>query len=103
MALDGLKAKRWFEKNRSSGSERLGRDSIVSIFMSSLFCLSLNILCVVVWHLEDERFLRRLPGYDKSPKLNTHCERVMQTIKHEALDYFVVFGEDHLNYIVSEL
>ena len=37
----------------------------------------------------------------RSPNLNAHCERVIQSIKHEALDYFVVFGEDHLNHIVS--
>ena len=33
--------------------------------------------------------------------MNAHCERVIRTIKNEALDYFVVFGEDHLNHIVS--
>ncbi len=38
----------------------------------------------------------------RSPNLNAFCERVVQTIKFEALDYFVVFGEDHLNHIVSE-
>jgi putative transposase len=38
----------------------------------------------------------------RSPNLNAFCERVIQTIKNEALDYFVVFGEDHLNHIVSE-
>lgn len=38
----------------------------------------------------------------KSPNLNAHCERVVQTLQHEALDHFVVFGEDHLNHIVSE-
>ncbi len=37
----------------------------------------------------------------KSPNLNAHCERVVRTIKNEALDYFIVFGEDHLNHIVS--
>ena len=37
----------------------------------------------------------------KSPNLNAHCERVIRTIKNEALDYFIVFGEDHLNHIVS--
>ena len=37
----------------------------------------------------------------KIPNLNAHCERVIQSIKHEVLDYFVVFGEDHLNHIVS--
>ncbi len=39
----------------------------------------------------------------RSPYFNAFCERVIQTIKHEALDCFVVFGEDHLNHIVSEL
>lgn len=38
----------------------------------------------------------------QSPHLNGYCERVVQTIKHEALDYFIVFGEDHLHHIVSE-
>jgi len=38
----------------------------------------------------------------KSPNLNAHCERVVRSIKNEALDYFIVFGEDHLNHIVSE-
>lgn len=33
--------------------------------------------------------------------MNAYCERVIQTIKNEPLDYFVVFGEDHLNHIVS--
>ena len=28
----------------------------------------------------------------RSPNLNAHCERVIRTIKNEALDYFVVFG-----------
>ena len=37
----------------------------------------------------------------RSPNMNGHCERVIRTIKNEALDYFVVFGEDHLNHIVS--
>lgn len=44
--------------------------------------------------------LVKLPS--KSPNLNAYCERVVQTIQHEALDHFVVFGEDHLNHIVAE-
>ena len=44
--------------------------------------------------------LVKLPS--KSPNLNAHCERVVKSIKHEALDHFVVFGERHLNHIVSE-
>lgn len=37
----------------------------------------------------------------RSPNMNAHCERVVRTIKNEALDYFIVFGEGHLNHIVS--
>ncbi|MDB4733723.1 transposase, partial [Planctomicrobium sp.] len=37
----------------------------------------------------------------RSPNMNAHCERVIRTIKNETLDYFIVFGEDHLNHIVS--
>ena len=38
----------------------------------------------------------------KSPDLNAYAERWIQSIKHEALDNFVVFGEDHLNHLVRE-
>ncbi len=38
----------------------------------------------------------------KSPNLNAFCERVIHTLKHEALDHFVVLGERHLNLIVGE-
>ena len=37
-----------------------------------------------------------------SPNLNGHCERVIQSLKQEALDHFIVLGERHLNHIVSE-
>lgn len=37
-----------------------------------------------------------------APNLNAHCERVIQTIKHECLDHFVVFGEAHLRHLLSE-
>jgi putative transposase len=38
----------------------------------------------------------------KSPNLNAFCERVIQSLQHEALDHFIVLGERHLNYIVRE-
>ena len=44
--------------------------------------------------------VQKLPR--QSPNLNAYAERWIQSIKHEALDNFVVFGEDHLNHIVSE-
>jgi putative transposase len=37
-----------------------------------------------------------------SPNLNAFDERYVQSIKHESLDQFVVFGEGHLQYLVRE-
>jgi len=37
-----------------------------------------------------------------SPNLNAYTERWIQTIQVECLDHFVVLGERHLEYIVSE-
>lgn len=30
-------------------------------------------------------------------------ERFIQTLQHECLDDFVVFGDQHMNYLVSEM
>ena len=38
----------------------------------------------------------------RSPNLNARCERVIQTIKQECLDFFLVFGSRHLDYLISE-
>ncbi|TWU04213.1 Integrase core domain protein [Symmachiella macrocystis] len=38
----------------------------------------------------------------QSPNFNSRCERVIQSIKQECLDNFLVFGEQHLNYLVRE-
>jgi hypothetical protein len=38
----------------------------------------------------------------RSPNLNAFVERMVQTLKQECLDHFVVLGERHLNRIVSE-
>ncbi len=37
-----------------------------------------------------------------SPNLNGRCERFIETIKLECLSKFIIFGERHLNYLVSE-
>ena len=34
--------------------------------------------------------------------MNGRCERVIQTIKLEALAKFIIFGKRHLDYLVSE-
>ena len=44
--------------------------------------------------------VQKLPK--QSPNLNAYAERWIQSIKHECLDHFVVFGEDHLNHLVQE-
>ena len=38
----------------------------------------------------------------KSPNLNAFAERWAQSVQVECLDHFVVLGEDHLRYLVSE-
>jgi len=38
----------------------------------------------------------------KAANMNAFIERWIQSIKHECLDHFLVFGEDHFNYLVSE-
>jgi len=37
-----------------------------------------------------------------SPNLNAYVERWIQSIKHECLNHFVVFGEKHLRYLINE-
>ena len=37
-----------------------------------------------------------------SPNLNAYAERFIQTLKHECLSHFIVFGERHLNHLVDE-
>ncbi len=38
----------------------------------------------------------------KAPNMNAFAERFVQTAKHECLDHFVVFGLEHLRYIIKE-
>ncbi len=42
----------------------------------------------------------KLPPF--SPNLNAHAERWVKSVKNECLDHFMVFGEKHLNYLLSE-
>lgn len=38
----------------------------------------------------------------RAANMNAFIERWIQSIKHECLDHFIVFGEDHFNLLVSE-
>ncbi|HEY2841424.1 MAG TPA: integrase core domain-containing protein, partial [Pirellulales bacterium] len=38
----------------------------------------------------------------RSPNLNAYVERWIQSIQVECLDHFIVFGEAHLNHLVTE-
>jgi putative transposase len=38
----------------------------------------------------------------RSPNLQAHVERFIQSLQHEALDHFVVFGEKHFDFLISE-
>ncbi len=42
------------------------------------------------------------PVGPRAPNLNAYIERWIQSLKQEALDHFMVFGEAHFNYIVSQ-
>lgn len=38
----------------------------------------------------------------RAPNQNAVAERIVQSVKHECLDHFIVFGEDNLRHILSE-
>lgn len=38
----------------------------------------------------------------RCPRANAHCERVIKTLRHEALDWLIIFGERHLSQVLEE-
>jgi putative transposase len=38
----------------------------------------------------------------RRPRANAHCERVIKTIRHEALDWLLIFGERHLRQVLRQ-
>jgi len=38
----------------------------------------------------------------RSPNTNAYVERYIQTLQQEVLDYFIVFGSEHMDHIVAE-
>ena len=39
----------------------------------------------------------------QAPDLNAIAERWVQTVEHECLDHFIVFGESHLRYLLDQV
>jgi hypothetical protein len=37
----------------------------------------------------------------RRPRANAHCERVIKTLRHEALDWLLIFGEQHLRVVLD--
>ena len=38
----------------------------------------------------------------RAPNQNAYVERFVQSVRQECLDHFLVFGEDHLRYLLTE-
>ena len=38
----------------------------------------------------------------RRPRANAHCERLIKTLRHEALDWLVIFGERHLRLVLGQ-
>jgi len=38
----------------------------------------------------------------RRPRANSHCERVIKTLRHEALDWLLIFGERHLQLVLRQ-
>ncbi len=38
----------------------------------------------------------------RRPRANAHCERVIKTLRHEALDWLLIFGEQHLRVVLDQ-
>ena len=52
----------------------------------------------VFWKSEGVRCIKIPP---RAPRANAFCEAFVGTIKKEALNYFICFGRDQLDYIVK--
>ena len=49
-----------------------------------------------------DRDIRVKPVGPQAPNLNAFIERWIQSLKHEAMNHFIVFGLAHFDYILSE-
>ncbi len=49
-----------------------------------------------------ERSIQVKPVGPQAPNMNAFVERWIQSLKYEALNHFIVFGQEHFDHIVSE-
>ncbi len=49
-----------------------------------------------------EHGMRSMPLPCRSPNLNAHVERLIQSVQAECLDHFVILGTRHLDYLLRE-
>jgi putative transposase len=49
-----------------------------------------------------DRSVQVKPVGPRAPNLNAFVERWIQSLKHEALNHFIVFGKKHFDYLVAE-
>ena len=47
--------------------------------------------------------LKVMKAAHRSPNTVAYVERFIQTLQQECLDYFIVFGEQHMDHLVSEM
>ena len=38
----------------------------------------------------------------RRPRANTHCERMIKTLRNEAVDWLLIFGERHLHLVLEQ-
>ncbi len=59
-----------------------------------------NVPCTVLYQYQNKKSLRcRIYSI---PYMNSYAESWVGTIKRECLNHFIVFGERHLRYLISE-
>jgi putative transposase len=51
-----------------------------------------------VFRADDLRVIKSAP---QAPRMNAHCERIIGSIRREALDHIVVMGEAHARHILA--
>lgn len=51
-----------------------------------------------VFQAEELRVIKNAP---QAPRMNAHCERIIVSIRHEALDHVLIIGEAHARQVLT--